>query len=73
MVLLNQIIKILALPNGYLFLIGFIGIKRGQSGGISSTFIDSDCLGFACVTDSLAKEAQRGCFITAGGQQKSIV
>src|SRR5471032_2602998 len=70
MILLNQIIKILALPNGYLFLIGFIGIKRGQSGGISTTFIDSDHLGVAMITNGLAKKAQRNGGVPPGRQQE---
>src|SRR5476649_2024795 len=69
-ILLNQIIKILALPNGYLFLIGFIGIKRGQSGGISTTFIDSDHLGVAMITNGLAKKAQRNGGVPPGRQQE---
>lgn len=70
MILLNQIIQILVLPDGHLFLIGFIRDYRGQSGGLSTAFIDSGPLGFPMMTNSLAKEAQCGSGIPFGGQQK---
>lgn len=68
-ILLNQVIQILTLPDGDAFLCGNVGIERCQSGGIGAAFINSHHLRFAVVTDGLTKETQRG-GIPFGGQQK---
>ncbi len=58
-ILLNQVIQILALPEGDVFLFRFVGIERGQSRSIGAAFIDHHPFRFAVVMDGLAKEAQR--------------
>ena len=57
MILLNQVVQILALPDGNRFLIGFAGVERGQRCGVGATFIDSDHFRFAVMANRLAKEA----------------
>ena len=56
-ILLNQVVQILALPDGNRFLIGFAGVERGQRCGVGATFIDSDHFRFAVMANRLAKEA----------------
>lgn len=67
-ILLDKVVQDLTLPDGNRFLIGFVGIERGQSCGVSTTFIDSDYLGFILVTNGLAEETQGCGGITFGGQ-----
>ena len=69
-ILLNQVVQVLTFPEINRFLIGFVGVEHGQSCGVSTTFIDSDHLGFAVIANSLAKKAQGGCSVPFGGQQK---
>ena len=59
-VLLNQIIKILGLPDGNRFIFCFVGVERRHSRPISATFINSHHLGFTVMTNGLAKEAWNG-------------
>ncbi|QXD01089.1 hypothetical protein MKleb_5588 (plasmid) [Klebsiella sp. PL-2018] len=54
-ILLNQIVQILALPDGDDFLCGFAGIERGQGEGIGATFIDGHHFGLAVVADGFAE------------------
>lgn len=68
MVLLNQVVQVLTLPDGNRFFIRFVGVERDQRRGVGTTFIDSDHLGFDVMTNSLAKEAQCGCRVPLGGQ-----
>ena len=69
--LLNQVIQILALPDGDAFLCGFVGIERGQSDGIGAAFINGHLFGVAVVADGFAEEVQRGCRIPSGGKQET--
>lgn len=56
-ILLNQVVQILALPDSNRLLIGFSGVERGQCCGVGATFIDSDHFRFAVMANRLAKEA----------------
>jgi len=60
-VLLNQFVQILTFPDSNGFFIGFVGVELGQRCGVSTTFVDTDHLGFAVMANSFAKEAQCGC------------
>lgn len=70
MILLNLIVQVLALPDGHPFFFWFVGVECGQGRRVGATFIDSDHLGFAMITNGLAKEAQRGRGVSFGGQQE---
>ena len=69
-ILLNQVVQIFTLSDGYLFLIGFIGVECCQSRRIGATFINSHHLGFTVMTNSLTKEAQGGGSVPFDCQQK---
>lgn len=49
----------LALPDGDVFLCGFVGIERSQGGGIGAAFINGHHFGLAVVADYLTKETQQ--------------
>lgn len=55
-ILLNQVIQILALPDGNGFFLWFVGIECGQGRSIGAAFINRHPLRFTVVTDGLAKE-----------------
>ena len=58
-ILLNQIVQVLVLPDGHPFFFWFVGVECGQGRRVGATFIDSGQLGFAMMTNGLAKETQR--------------
>ena len=70
MVLLNEIIQVLTLPDSEGFFISFPGIECGQRRCIGTTLIDSHDLRFAMVTNGLAEETQCSCCIPFGGEQE---
>lgn len=70
MVLLNQVVQVFALPDRDDVFFWFVSVERGQGGRVGATFIDSDHLGFAMMTNSLAKETQRSGGVPPGGQQE---
>ena len=57
MILLNQVIQILALPDGNDFFLRGVGIERGQSRSIRAAFIYRHHFRLAVVADSFAEEA----------------
>ena len=59
-VLLNPVVQVFALPDSDAVFFWFVSIERGQRRRVGATFIDSDHLGFATITNGFAKEAQRG-------------
>lgn len=69
-ILLNQIVQVLALPDGHPFFFWFVGVEYGQGPRVGATFIDSDHLRFAMMTNGLAKETQRSGGVPPGGQQE---
>lgn len=68
MILLNQVIQILALPDGNGFFLRVVGIERGQIRSIRAAFIYRHRFRFAVVMDGFAKEVQRCCRIPSGGK-----
>jgi hypothetical protein len=70
MILLNQIVQVLALSDGYPFFFWFVGIECGQGHSIRKTFIDSHHLGLTVMMNSLAKKAPSRCSIPLGPQQE---
>ena len=69
-ILLNQIVQVLALPDGHPFFFWFVGVECGQGRRVGATFIDSGHLGFAMMTNGLAKETQGCGGVPPGGQQE---
>ncbi len=69
-ILFNQIIQILVLPDSNGFFFWFVGVECSQRCRVGTTFINGHHLGFAVMTNGLAKEAQRRCGIPFSGQQE---
>ncbi len=69
-ILLNQIVQLLALPDGHPFFFWFAGVECGQGGRVGATFIDGDDLWFTVMTNGLAKETQRSGGVSPGSQQE---
>lgn len=70
MVLLNQIIQVLALPDANRFLAGFVCVERGQHCCVGATFIDSDHFRRTLMANPAARETQGCCGIPLSRQQK---
>jgi hypothetical protein len=71
-ILFNQIIQLLILPDDNRFFVGYIGVKRCQRCRVGTTFINGHLLGFAAMTNGFAKEAQRRCGIPFCGLQEGL-
>ena len=69
-ILLDQIVQILILPDHNGFFFWFIRTEHHQSGGVCAAFIDGDDFRFAVMPDGLTKEAQCSSGIPSGGQQE---
>ena len=58
-ILFNQVIQILVLPDSNGFFFWFVGVECSQRCRVGTTFLNGRYLRLALVSNSLAKEAQR--------------
>ncbi len=69
-ILFNQIIQILVLPDSNELFFWSVGIERGQRCRVGTTFINGYYVRLSVLSNGLAKEAKRRCGIPFNGQQE---
>lgn len=71
-ILFDEVIQVLTLPDGDDSFIGFVGVECSQRCRVGTAFINGHYRRFAVVANGLTKEAQRRCNIPVGGQQSGL-